>query len=165
MARTVSADVTLTVNIQDSDPQGTIAANGDQCTVNYTSTLQYTGATPGSAKEWSGTITLSAAATTLDLTSLTGLRGTTETFSKVYAMAIINNSTMTGYSLMVGYAASNIWAPFWSDSVNVETVPPKGSRFLKENFDTGWTVDGTHKNLKLDPGSNTFTATVIIIGS
>lgn len=165
MARTVSGTATLTLSVQDNDSQGTYSSDGDNCTVGYSSTQQYTGTTPGSAKQWSGTISLAGSAQTLDLTALAGLRGTTETFAKVYLMVIVNNTATTGQPLLVGNAASDAFSAFWSSATNVQSVPSKGSRLVFENFDTGWTVDATHKNLKLDPSAASFTATVIIIGS
>lgn len=166
MARTVAADLTVTLNVSDTDTSNTAAATGDVFTFQETAQLYY-GASPNPvvSREWSGSYTLSATPTTLDLTSLTGLRGATETFATVRLLLIRNTSTMTGYGITVGNGSSP-FTPGFSSGTTTWAVPAR-SRWLAEYGDTaaGWTVDSSHKTVKLDPGSNVVTCTVFIVGT
>ena len=154
----------MTLNVNDSDTQNTLAIGGDGCQIGEAVTLNY-GASPNpvTSRQWSSLITFAGVAQTFDMTNLAGLRGDVENFSVVYLIYLYNLATATGYTLKVGNAVANPFSAFFDAATDVYTLP-MGSRMLFENHDTGWTVDATHKNLKLDPGANTFTAKILIVG-
>lgn len=159
MARTVTADMTITLNATDSVPDYTLSVGGDATILGETATLY-----PTASRSWSGVLTLAASTPqTLDLTSLTGPRGT-ETFATVVTLYVYNTTTTAGYAVTIGNAASNAFTGPLSGTTPTYTIPP-GSRLVWENNGTAWTVDGTHKSLKFDPGSNPVSVRVVILGS
>lgn len=162
---TVTATTVATVRVTDTDTTNPLATDVIAPVVGSNSISYGPSVAPTVAKHWSGTVSLAAATQTLDLTALAGPRGSTVNFSSIRVIWIQNNSTVAGQGVGVGNAGANPWRPFWSSSANVETIPA-GGRFHKENPDTTpWAVDGTHKNLMLDPGANTFTVSILIVGS
>jgi hypothetical protein len=161
---TVTADITVSVNVQDTSTSGTIASGGLTVNVNETAKLNYNATNPNTniTKEWSGVLTPAVSTpTTLDLTALTGPLGSAVSFASVVAIYVYNTSA---HPIGVGNAGSNPFAPGWSESTHVETVNA-GSRWVKENNGTAWTVDSTHKNLMFDPGAFLGNARVIILGN
>ena len=156
MSRTVTADLTVSLNITDSVTGNTIGT--DVNAIQETATIG-----PTVSRSWSSDLSLAGSATTLDLTSLTGPRGT-ETFATIVGLYVYNLTTTAGYAVTVGNAASNAWTGPLGGTTPTLTVPA-GSRLVLENNDTAWTVDGTHKSLKLDPGANTVSVRVVILGT
>jgi len=168
MSQTVTSDITITINVQDTVTTNTIAAGGDLISYQEAVTTYYGAATlPVIGLQWSSALTfLAATPQTFDLTNLTGPRGSTVTFAKIKGIYIYNQATTSGYTLTFGAPGTNGWyAPF--DAITDTYAIPMNSRYLLENADTstGWTVDGTHKIIKLNPGSNALTARIIIIGA
>jgi hypothetical protein len=160
---TVTADVTVTVNVQDSTTGGTLASAS---TVNYqeTAKINYNATSPNTSitKEWSGLLTLVASTPqSLDLTTLTGPYGSTVTFASVAGIYLYNNGA---HSVLVGNSGTNDFLPGWSSATHVETINAN-SRWVKENNGTAWTVDSTHKILKFDPSTTATTVRVIVIGN
>ncbi len=119
------------------------------------------------------TLTLSATPTTLDLTSLLDPLQGAVAFARVRGLYIRNNATTDGWNLTIGAAASNAWAgtsQFLSASSTIilgpsSAFPNSGRLEVWAPNTTGYVVDGTHKSLKLDPGANTFTIDIQIIGA
>ena len=92
---------------------------------------------------------------------------TTVSLSAVKILWIANDSTNDGDTLLVGNAASNQWSAPWSGSTVTEKVMAS-SVMLKSNLllqgTNPWTVDGTHKSLKLDAGAFTIPYRIVILG-
>lgn len=101
-------------------------------------------------------------AQTIDLTAVLEEFGRTVSFTKIKVFYLKPRSTTYADTLTVGNAASNIWSAMWSSSTNTELVYGS-SPMLKTNLGAGWTVDGTHKSLKITP-SATQTAEILLAG-
>ena len=122
----------------------------------------------------SSTLT-SGANTTIDLLgALETLFGDTLNFAKIKAIFIRNNTAVTGATLIVGGAASNAFDGPWADSTDKSNVEPTGAAtdaiwgLVQINPGTGWTVDATHQNLKLEhdaSDSNDIAYDLVIIGT
>jgi|GEM_PF-1981465 len=107
---------------------------------------------------------------TLDLTALTDILGAAVSFARVRVVAIKVYSQTDAASLTVGGAASNAWEAFLSTAGTI-TIPAasaanqNGAFFLLTAPNTtGWVVDSTHKNLKLQPSAHAFNADVFLAG-
>ena len=115
--------------------------------------------------------TVTGAAETIDLTTLTDVYGTTLSWAKVKAIILINTATTAGYILTVGAAASNAWvggstanAGPLVDTTDKVVIGSGGVMYFSSPVD-GFSVSGTSKNLKVDPGANTITYTLAILGN
>lgn len=113
--------------------------------------------------QWYDSRTLTAGASeTLDLRALTGRHSDTITFAEVKWLIIRIQSPGTGVSLTIGGAASDEWSA---------AMGAAGDKYKVQTFDMkvgceGWTVDATHKNLKIEnPGSGSVTYDIIILGN
>jgi hypothetical protein len=105
----------------------------------------------------------SGSSATFDLTALqkTILGGTnTVNFATVLAVMIVNHG---GGSLTVGGASSNEWsAPFSSPGDQI--VVPPGSPWLLCNCQNSWSVDSTHRNLKIAAAGGDVTYSIVLVG-
>jgi hypothetical protein len=104
----------------------------------------------------------------IDLQSLLDVSGATVSLGAVRFLAIRNNATTDGWVLLVGAAGSNEWDGIVSASGTLTVYP---SSTINDGFaafqvpnTTGSAVDSTHHLLKLDPGTHSFTADVVIAG-
>jgi hypothetical protein len=163
MARTVSGHVEISVSLSDKETSGTLSSTGNNTTVSIVERNSY-GTSPAVTKQWSSTVALAGTAQTLDLTTLTGPRGA-ETFASVRAVYVRNKSTTAGHVLTVGNAASDAWTGPFGGTTHTVAVPAGGRLVIDNLAGTAWTVSGSVKNLKLDPGASTFNVDVLIIGS
>lgn len=120
-------------------------------------------------------LSLAGSATTLDLTSLTDLSGASISFARVRVLIVQNLATTAAYTLTLGAAASNQWTGFLGTATSTAVIQPNvgatsnySSHVFLDLYSTGAStgayVDGTHKSFKLDPGANTFSANVLILG-
>lgn len=104
---------------------------------------------------------------TLDLTSLTDLGGASISFARVRELIIQVVSTTAGWNLTLGNAASNAFSAFWG-ATGTHTVMAGSILYITDPNTVGSSVgayiDSTHKNLKLDPGSNAVVANILIVG-
>jgi len=106
---------------------------------------------------------------TIDLTSLLDIQGNAVSFSKVQLLLLRNNATTAGFNCTVGNAASNAFSAIFGATGMVTLYPgtatnPFGGFNIYSIPGNVAAVDSTHKNLKFDPGSNSFTVDVLIIG-
>ena len=103
------------------------------------------------------------AAVTLDLTALSALgpRGNNVNFSGLCVVAFKNLAASN--NLIIGAAASNGWVACFGASTERIVIPP-GGVFLWI-APTALTVDGTHKNLKIDASAGTITYDMVLIGT
>lgn len=89
---------------------------------------------------------------TFDLTAISdGYR--TIAFSKVKLLLLLSQTTSYTDTLTVGNAASNQWTPDWSGSTVTQVITGP-SPLLWCHAGAGWTVDGTHKSLKITPSAS-----------
>lgn len=110
-------------------------------------------------------LALAGSAQTLDLQSVSSAAGgavVDVVLTKLKAIAIFNRATTAGYVLQVGAAASNAFTAIFSDATDELVIGPQGMALIV--YPAGYTVDATHKDLKFDPGANTFNVTVVAIG-
>ena len=99
----------------------------------------------------------------LDLTALANAFGTL-TIAKVKMLIINPVTATTGYRLLVGGAAANAWSAFLADPSDIVRVD-SGSPLVLTSLIDGWTVDATHKMLKIEnPSGGTFEYQIIIVG-
>jgi len=88
--------------------------------------------------------------TTHDLRSMTDAFGNTITFSKIKAIFIRHRGTAGDSSgLNVGAAASDVFAAFLGSDTDILKVASGGVFFLRDEA-TGYTVDATNKDLKIE---------------
>ncbi len=161
---TVTADITVAINVNDTSTGGSLSAGGTATGVAESAKINYNATSPNTniTKEWSGLLTLLVSTPqTLNLASLTGPLGSTVVFASVVAIYIYNTGI---HPIAVGNAATNVFAPGWSETTHVETINA-GSRWMKETNGAAWTVDGTHENLMFDPSTLACSARVIILGN
>lgn len=120
-------------------------------------------------------LSLAGSATTLDLTSVTDLSGASVSFARVRLIVVQNLATTAGYTVTIGAAASNQWTGFLGTTTSTLVLQPNvgattnHSAFVATDIystgsSTGAYVDSTHKSLKLDPGANTISVNVFILG-
>jgi hypothetical protein len=112
---------------------------------------------------WSDTRTYSATPTTFDLTTLASAATNTgaAAFNNVKIFAVFNNDTTN--NIIVGNAASAQFTGPLSSGTTTITIPPRcGVLFYNRNAN-GWDA-ATAKNLKIDPGANNVSASVVLAG-
>lgn len=105
-------------------------------------------------KLFADTITLAASGNqTLDLTSgMVDPFGVALVFAKIGGIYIKASSANTN-SVIVGVAASNAFDGPMGGTTPTQTIPP-GGKLLWTHPGAGWTVDSSHKSLKLANSSS-----------
>ena len=109
---------------------------------------------------------LDAASLTLDLDALTRTvlgDQLTVSFETIKALLIKNADTSTG-NLVVGAAATNEWSATFGAVGDTLIIPPDGL-LLTSNRDAGWTVDATHKILKLAASGGDLSYSIAVVGT
>lgn len=107
-------------------------------------------------------ITLSATPTTLDLTSwATGIGDSS--LANIKGCLIINNTTTSGYKVIVGGAASNPF-PFCLNTAATTFDVDEGGFFLWGHQKADGETTSSANNIKLDPGANTVNVTLVVWG-
>lgn len=91
--------------------------------------------------------------TTLDLTALTDAQGAALTFASIKAIILIADAANVN-NVVLGNAASNQFAAFFDAATDTVSIPPNGAFYIANPTAAGWTVDGTHKSLKLANSSS-----------
>lgn len=169
---TITGNITITTSFRQVTASGfgsnQISTGGNQ---SYSAPFS-TGGTAGAANQadlkHTKVYTLSGSATTIDLTNLTDDSGATISFARVRSLTVRNRSTTDGQTVTVTAGASNGWtAPGgsgWSQYAFPATSACAGFYAFTAPNTTGAVVDSTHKTLKLDPGANTITVDVEIVG-
>jgi len=103
---------------------------------------------------------------TLDLQALLATFGTYK-FTKIRAIVVELDTLNSGYRLEIGASAANQWAgasQALKDNTDIIRVPA-GGRWLAESPVDGFTVDATHKTLKIDnPSGGTVEYRLYILG-
>lgn len=165
MASTISGSVTQQVQVSDSISPGTGLSNYT-IPITPSQTTNYTNGSGASqvSKAYQATFALAVSTPqTVDLSAVVCTDGTTG-FATVREVQVFNDATATAKDLTLD-APTNYFA-YWLASAVVETVPSGSSvRHACPNNTAGWTVDGTHKLITLNPGTNTFQARIVVLGS
>lgn len=174
-ATNVTGTVTLNANFTEVVTSGVISTLQLPATINQTISYGNGTSTGNVDYIYAKQLSLAGSATTLDLTSLTDLNGGSVNFARVREVIIVNLATTAGYTLTIGPGVSNPWTtgPIAASST-VVLQPSVGQTTGSATFrasdpwsvgaTTGWYVDSTHKTLKLDPGSNTLSCYVVLVG-
>jgi hypothetical protein len=171
MASTFSGtikNVVSWINTQPLNPSGTTVV--DQNNLQYLEAL-----TDGSASNQAHQIyyntytTATTANNDLDMTALvqTIFGATlTITLTKLSMIWIQNTNAVSGDKLLLLCTASNPFSA-WANSVTTSAaVIGPNSNLILSNFYDPWTVDSSHKTLRINvPGGNSVTYNVILIGS
>lgn len=138
----------------------TIAAGVDPFASFLKSLTDGTGA--GSAnKLYHKTLTLGSGNTDIDLTSLTDEFGGAYAFSLVKWFILRLTTPATGVYVTVGNAASNGFVGWFGASTHTEAVR---DYVIKVNQIDGWTVDSSHKTLRINNPGSSLTADLIMVG-
>src|SRR6185312_10449665 len=123
MSNSISGQITCNLNLKNTYPatSGSFAESVNLGQV----ALQITGGTGINQcnEMWSGTLSLAAATTTLNLLSLTGIGSRTVTFSAVKVLYIVNNDPLAAHSVAVGNGASTPWYAPFDASTDIITLP------------------------------------------
>jgi hypothetical protein len=136
--------------------------------IDKTYTQNYTAGTGANQSQiqWADSRSLLTTANeTLDLRALTNDAFGTYTFAKLRELIIAVTTLTPGYRLLVGGAASNAFSAFAADPSDIVYVPAGGIFRISSPVD-GFTVDATHKDLKIEnPSGGTCAFDIIIIGT
>lgn len=100
----------------------------------------------------------------IDLTAVPGARGNVS-FSTIKYIRLFNRATNSAYKVTVGGAASNAFdGPMAGTSPTVEVFASSVHIDFRP-LGAGWTVDGTHKQFKFNPGANAQEIEYVIAGT
>ena len=159
MAVTVTGTLTVAVQLTAETTSNTLGKVDDIVNVGSGPTIIATGTgTNQFAKMASGSIALAASTPQdLDLTAVPSGTGTQNfaTWKLIYLSTTSGSATKI---VTVGPGASN--------GATIPTIPVAGgSPQLITRLMTGVTVDGTHKTITLDPGSDAQTIQYVIAGT
>lgn len=157
-----TGNFTATVNVNTTLAGGGLGSAKNNVGKTVTTTYAAGTAAGQTDEGWTGSVALAISTPqTLDLTALSGEGGRAVSFSKIKYFEIHN--THATATLTVGNATSNQFLPGWSSATNTQAIGPGGVVILTS--DAGFTVDGTHSDLKLDPGATAITAEIVLMGN
>lgn len=134
--------------------------------------LSYTNATNGAltVDQVHGQVYALAASTpqTIDLTSLTDPGGNAINFARVRDIIFYNADTVTSHVVNISAGASNGWSYLPPDTNPLILVAKGGMIWLHDPNNAGGTngmvTGGSSKTILMDPGSNTVSISVLIVG-
>lgn len=109
--------------------------------------------------------TLAGAATTIDLLTVLDDAGAACAFARIMTITVRNRSTTGGQKVTVSPGASNGWDAAIAGGVVVPASTSGTQAVLALVNPLGFAVDSTHKTLKFDPGTDTITIDVEIVGA
>ncbi len=114
---------------------------------------------------YSDTLSLAGSAQTVDLagTLASVLSGDVQTYVEVVGFAIVNKSTTTTETVIVG-AGSNPWITWLNATGDAVVVGPGGVLIWTSPIDGGVVTAGTGDVLTLDPSAATFDVDLIVWG-
>lgn len=171
----VSGTLNIAASFAQTVSSGVITAQSLPASLNFNLTFANGTGTGAVDLCYAKQLSLAGTATTLDLTSLADLSGATVNFARVRLFMVQNLATTAGHTVTVGSAASNQWTGYLGTTTSTVVLQPNvGATSNQSVFTfldpystgaaTGAYVDGTHKSLKLDPGANTISVNVLILG-
>lgn len=163
MATVISNPVVRVTAAVDYSYTATIdgqAISSPQLRANGTGTVSFSSSDATYVYALTGQTLADGANTTLDLTTAFATALTAIKFIGVYV-------TSTTGRLRIGGAASNQNGLWFADVSDKADIWPNGPGFQQGNKSAAVTVDGTHKNVKLEnvAGSGSVTYSVVVVGS
>lgn len=165
MSSTISGGVSLSCSINVAVAPGTNLA-GYTIPVNPQGQASYSAGTGASqaSKVYQASLSLAAAVTSLDLTTVVCVDGTTG-FSHVREVIIFNDSATDGQTITLDNVSNTITG-YWLGGTTPTTSIQAGTnwRQSKPLGSAGWVVNSTNKILALDPGAATIACRVVILG-
>lgn len=160
-------DLAMALSYIDTGLQNTIddaLKAGNNSFSSFLKTLQ-NGTTANKANViWHDRRTVAAATNDdLDLTTLTDRLGNALAFTLIKWFVLRLITPTTGYKLTVGNGAANQFTGWFGAAAHTEDVM---DWMAKVNQIDGWTVDGTHKSLRIrNPGANPITYDIVLVGT
>lgn len=169
----VSGNVNLTASFTETISSGVVTTQSLPASI--TQGLSYSSGTgPGQCDLlYSKQLSLAGSATTLDLTSLADLAGSSYSFARVRELIITNLASTGGYTLTIGSASASAWTGFLGTASATAVIHPgtsaggnthRWSDYYNTGSTSGAVTGASSKLLKLDPGANTFSVNIIILG-
>lgn len=162
----VSGQITLGTSITNTSTTNTAGTKSESIQLG-TSPISITDGSGNNqfAKVVSGVLSLVASTPQeLDLSSVTGALGSVS-FSTIKYIRLYNRATNSAYKVTVGGASSNAFLPGLGGTTPTYEVQASGIDIKLRPLGAGWTVDGTHKQLKFDPGANAQDIEYVIAGT
>jgi hypothetical protein len=167
MAIVVAGTDALTAGFNQTVSTGVVTTQTIPASINLSTS--YTNGTAAGKIDalYAKQLTLAATPTTLDLQALPDLTGTNQVLLRVREIIIQVVTATVDFNVTLGNAASNAFSAIWGATGT--NVVMAGSIYHITDPTTvgsgkGYIVDATHKNLKLDPGSNSVVVNIIIAG-
>lgn len=149
-----------------------------QVPVSVVQTLNYTQGTGAGAADLihSKSYSLAGSAQSIDLTAIADLSGSTVNMARVREIIIVMKSVTSGHILTIDTTVSNGFKVLGDGTTGNKTrlfanasTATTYNKFQWQDKDstggsTGGVTSGTSKVISLDPGANTFTVDVVILG-
>lgn len=177
MGVNVSGNVQLTTSFTETITSGVVQTQNLPAGISQA--LNYTSGTGAGQINliYAKQLTLNATPTTLDLTNLADLTGSSYSFARVREIIIANLASTGGQTLTIGSSGGvgSGFSGFWGTSATITVHPATASAVGSANivrfadpFNTsstsGAVVGASNKNILLNPGANSFSVNVIILG-
>jgi hypothetical protein len=170
-AANVTASVTPGVTVQSTTTlaTGSIVSFTSKLPNGYTPIAFANGTGAGQVSvAWSDTRTYAASTpVTLDLTALASAATNTgaANFAKVKVLYIANNEAIgSGHNVIVGAAASTAFTGPLGGTTPTFTIEPGCVFMAFAQSSTAWTTTSAN-NLKIDPGANNCSVTIVVAGN
>ncbi len=178
-ATNVGGSLNLQAQFTETITSGVISTL--QLPANINQNITYTNGTAAGMVDYiyAKTLSLAGSATTLDLQSLTDLNGGAIVFTRIRELLIVNLAVTAAYTVTVGAASATQWTtgPLGTTTATSilqpsvgQTAPATNGSMMRYSdpwsvgASTGAYVDASHKSLKLDPGANTISVYVLLVG-
>lgn len=165
MASTVSGTLTLSSTLNVAVPVGPTALTAYNIGIAPNLTNSYAaGSGPNQGnKIYQSSLTATGAVADLDLTAAVCVDGTVG-FTHVRELWIFNDATTVGYTLTYGLG-TNPFSPMLGGTTPTVVISPGSVQRFYRPLDTlGWTVSGSIKTVRVDPGANTIAYRIIVLG-
>ena len=166
---TLASEIKASINWLFQEPLA-LTTVGDASQLSYDDQLSNGAAADQADTIWSDQRTIAASAhDDLDLTNLTHtLFGSTLAIdlASVKAILLINTSTTAGDLLRLDSSVTNACtAPFGGSATSLVEIGADSSLLLSSKKD-GWTVDSSHKVLRVvNPSADSITYSIVILGT
>jgi hypothetical protein len=166
---TLASEIKASINWLFQEPLA-LTTVGDASQLSYDEQLASGTAVDQADRIWSDQRTVAGAANDdLDLTALTHTvfgSTLTVTLAKVKAILIVNTSTTSGDLLRVDSSVTNGFTGATGGSATSLLEIGADSSCLLASKKDGWTVDGTHKVLRVhNPTADAITYDIVILGT
>lgn len=162
-----SGTVQLSANLTQTISSGVVSAQNIPATLSTTTSYSNGTGVNQYDQIYAKQLTLAATPTDLDLSAIPDLNGTSQNMARVRYLDIQVVTATAGDDLTLGDAVSNAFAAFWG-ATGTDKVFAGSRRVWNDPTSTGAGVgavtSGTSKILRLNPGANTITVNVVILG-